>query len=189
MSSATPSSQLARRYLSRAADSLAHAGFRNFFPLLSPPRRRPHGDDGRRVGAAHATARPARARLLPSTRTRAARRRTSEMITRLGTKVGETDEMRLRSGHRVGVSGPAARIPTSAAEARAMLMKDGASTSEHVASVSRTLRSRPSPLLFAPVLASPPPRRSRLPPPPPPPPSPRADFRSVPRPPPATQPW
>lgn len=75
------------------------------------------------------------------------------MITRLGTKVGETDEMRLRSGHRVGVSGPAARIPTSAAEARAMLMKDGASTSEHVASVSRTLRSRPSPLLFAPVRA------------------------------------
>ena len=58
------------------------------------------------------------------------------MITRLGTKVGETDEMRLRSGHRVGVSGPAARIPTSAAEARAMLMKDGASTSEHVSSVS-----------------------------------------------------
>ena len=33
------------------------------------------------------------------------------------------------------------------------------------------------------------PRRSRLPPPPPPPRSPRADFRSVPRPPPATQPW
>ena len=41
------------------------------------------------------------------------------MITRLGTKVGTTDEMRLRSGHRVGVSGPAAKMPTSAAEARA----------------------------------------------------------------------
>ena len=49
----------------------------------------------------------------------------STMITRLGTKVGTTDEMRLRSGHRVGVSGPAAKIPTSAAEARALLMKDG----------------------------------------------------------------
>jgi len=32
--------------------------------------------------------------------------------------------MRLRSGHRVGVSGPAAKIPTTAAEARALLMKD-----------------------------------------------------------------
>jgi hypothetical protein len=46
------------------------------------------------------------------------------MITRLGTKVGTCDEMRLRSGHRVGVSGPANAIPTSAAEARAMLMRD-----------------------------------------------------------------
>jgi hypothetical protein len=46
------------------------------------------------------------------------------MITRLGTKVGDCDEMRLRSGHRVGVDGPAAKIPQTAAEARAMLMKD-----------------------------------------------------------------
>mmetsp|Transcript_9777 Transcript_9777/g.36292 ORF Transcript_9777/g.36292 Transcript_9777/m.36292 type:complete len:269 (+) Transcript_9777:473-1279(+) len=46
------------------------------------------------------------------------------MITRLGTQVGTTEEMRLRSGHRVGVSGPAAKIPTTAAEARALLMKD-----------------------------------------------------------------
>jgi len=51
------------------------------------------------------------------------------MITRLGTKVGTTDEMRLRSGHRVGVSGPAAKMPTSAAEARALLMRDGTRTS------------------------------------------------------------
>lgn len=49
------------------------------------------------------------------------------MITRLGTQVGTTEEMRLRSGHRVGVSGPAAKIPTTAAEARALLMKDGTS--------------------------------------------------------------
>ena len=48
------------------------------------------------------------------------------MITRLGTHVGASDEMRLRSGHRVGVTGPATRVPTSAAEARAMLMRDGA---------------------------------------------------------------
>lgn len=126
----------------------------------------------------------ARAHHLPFTRTRAAQRRTSEMITRLGTKVGETDEMRLRSGHRVGVSGPAARIPTSAAEARAMLMKDGASTSEHVSSVSPIFRSCPpraSSSLRPRVHASPPPRRSRLPPPPPPPRSPRADF-ALPRP-------
>ena len=51
------------------------------------------------------------------------------MLTRLGTKVGTTDEMRLRSGHRVGVSGPAAKMPTSAAEARALLMRDGTRTS------------------------------------------------------------
>ena len=44
------------------------------------------------------------------------------MITRLGTKVGDCDEMRLRSGHRVGVDGPAARVPQTAAEARAMLL-------------------------------------------------------------------
>jgi hypothetical protein len=47
------------------------------------------------------------------------------MITRLGTQVGDCEEMRLRSGHRVGVTGPAQRVPTSAAEARAMLMRDG----------------------------------------------------------------
>ena len=47
-----------------------------------------------------------------------------EMITRLGTKVGDCDEMRLRSGHRVGVDGPAARVPQTAAEARAMLLKE-----------------------------------------------------------------
>lgn len=47
------------------------------------------------------------------------------MITRRGTVVGDCEEMRLRSGHRVGVSGPAQRVPTSAAEARALLMKDG----------------------------------------------------------------
>ena len=91
---------------------------------------------------------------------------------------------RLRSGHRVGVSGPAARIPTSAAEARAMLMKGGASTSEHVSSVSPIFRSCPpraSSSLRPRVHASPPPRRSRLPPPPPPPRSPRADF-ALPRP-------
>ena len=46
------------------------------------------------------------------------------MITRLGTKVGDCDEMRLRSGHRVGVDGPAARVPQTAAEARAMLLKE-----------------------------------------------------------------
>lgn len=51
-------------------------------------------------------------------------RHTANMITRLGTQVGTTEEMRLRSGHRVGVSGPAAKIPTTAAEARALLMKD-----------------------------------------------------------------
>lgn len=47
------------------------------------------------------------------------------MITRRGTQVGDCEEMRLRSGHRVGVSGPAEKVPTSAAEARAMLMRDG----------------------------------------------------------------
>jgi pre-rRNA-processing protein TSR2 len=55
------------------------------------------------------------------------------MITRLGTKVGDCDEMRLRSGHRVGVDGPAAKIPQTAAEARAMLMKDAVKMpDEHV---------------------------------------------------------
>ena len=38
------------------------------------------------------------------------------MITRLGTKVGDCDEMRLRSGHRVGVDGPAARVPQTAGD-------------------------------------------------------------------------
>lgn len=51
--------------------------------------------------------------------------RTGTMITRRGTQVGDCEEMRLRSGHRVGVTGPAAKVPTSAAEARAMLMRDG----------------------------------------------------------------
>ena len=66
-------------------------------------RRRP----ARRCG----TRDRARAHHLPFTRTRAAQRRTSEMITRLGTKVGETDDV---AAGTAGVSGPAARKnPTS----------------------------------------------------------------------------
>ena len=69
------------------------------------------------------------------------------MITRLGTKVGTTDEMRLRSGHRVGVSGPAAKMPTSAAEARALLMRDGTRTSPLSVRVRNSNARRRSALL------------------------------------------
>ena len=79
----------------------------------------------RRRGALLSRAEPA----APALASFATRGDARAMITRLGTKVGTTDEMRLRSGHRVGVSGPAAKMPTSAAEARALLMRDGMRTS------------------------------------------------------------
>ena len=94
------------------------------------------------------------------------------MITRLGTKVGTTDEMRLRSGHRVGVSGPAAKMPTSAAEARALLMRDGTRTSPP-SSRDRTRKraadalslSQPQPDACSARDASPAPTRASPPPP------------------------
>ena len=53
------------------------------------------------------------------------------MITRLGTKVGDCDEMRLRSGHRVGVDVPAAKIPQTAAASSSR--RDATTTKRHSA--------------------------------------------------------
>ena len=174
--------------------ALARRRTKIFFSLLSPrhPRRRPRGDDGRRVGG--------------GTRDRAACTRASSSLHSNARRpaTDERDDHPARDqGWRDGRDASSQRAPRGRLRPRRADpdVRRGGSRHAHerrcvrfgtrrfrfphppVSPVSRLSSSSPP----RPRLPSP--RRSRLPPPPPPPRSPRADFRSVPRAPPATQPW